>query len=121
MKKILVIDDDEIVRRYFVTLLARLGYEAECAVDGPSGLAAAASPEIGLIISDLLMPGAPYGIELIRRLRAARPDCPIIVISGEGDTSTIEDCSTLGVTDFLTKPFEIGFIRNVLNRLMPKS
>ena len=121
MKKILVIDDDEIVRRYFSTLLNRLGYEVECAVDGKSGLDAATHPDIGLIISDLFMPGAPYGIELIRQLRAARPDCPIVVISGEGDTHTVEDCSSLGVTDFLTKPFEMGFIRNVLDRLMPKT
>ena len=121
MKKILVIDDDEIVRRYFSSLLARLGYEVECAMDGKSGLAAATNPEIGLIISDLFMPGAPYGIELIRQMRAARPDCPIVVISGEGDTHTVEECNRLGVNDFLTKPFEMGFIRNVLDRLMPRS
>lgn len=118
MSKILVIDDDEFVRRYFVSLLSRLGYEVELAVDGKEGLEKVGNPGIDLVISDLFMPGTPFGVELIRQIREKKPDCPIVVISGEGDTKTVEDCATLGVTEFLTKPFEMGFIRTVLERLM---
>jgi len=118
MKKILVIDDDEIVRRYFQCLLERLGYQVALAANGKEGLEKAAQPEIDLVISDLFMPGAPFGVDLIRQIRDQRPTCPIVVISGEGDASIIASCEALGVTEFLTKPFEMGFIRGVLDRLV---
>ena len=118
MRKILVIDDDEIVRRYFNCLLERLGYEVVLASDGKEGLEKAASPDIELVISDLFMPGSPFGVDLIRQLHDQRPQCPIVVISGEGDSTIIDQCAALGVTEFLTKPFEMGFIRNVLDRLV---
>jgi CheY-like chemotaxis protein len=118
MRKILVIDDDEFVRRYFVSLLSRLGYEVEMAVDGKEGLEKVVKPGVDLVISDLFMPGTPFGIDLIRQIREIKPDCPIVVISGESDTKTVEDCATLGVTDFLTKPFEMGFIKTILERLL---
>jgi CheY-like chemotaxis protein len=117
MRKILVIDDDEIVRRYFETLLARLGYDVVLASNGQEGLACL-DHEIDLVISDLFMPGAPFGVELIRQLREKKPHCPVVVISGEGGTKTVESCTALGVTEFLTKPFEMGFIRNILDRLV---
>ncbi len=118
MHNILVIDDDEIVRRYFNCLLERLGCRVQLASDGKEGLEKAAKPDVDLVISDLFMPGTPFGVDLIRQIRAQRPDCPIVVISGEGDSKIIEECAALGVTEFLTKPFEMGFIRNVLDRLV---
>lgn len=118
MRNILVIDDDSIVRTYFDHLLTRLGYTVTLAANGKEGLAASDDPSIDLIISDLFMPGAPFGIELIRQLREKRPFCPIVVISGEGGLKIVQDCAALGVTEFLTKPFEMGFIREVLQRLI---
>jgi DNA-binding NtrC family response regulator len=118
MRKILVIDDDARVRRYFESLLVRLGYEVETAPDGHTGLAAGSKPDIDLIISDLTMPGAPMGVDLIRQLRENKPTCPIVVISGNGDPKTVAACATIGVTEFLHKPFEMGFIRDVLARLV---
>lgn len=118
MRKILVIDDDEIVRRYFNSLLARLGYEVALAGDGTTGLAAADQPDLDLVISDLTMPGTPSGIELIRKIRKNNPGRPLVVISGDGDPQTLAACATIGVTEFLAKPFEMGFIRDVLARLV---
>ncbi|MFO7534829.1 MAG: response regulator [Kiritimatiellia bacterium] len=118
MRKILVIDDDSIIRSYFERLLTRLGYTVSLAANGAEGLIACENPEIDLIISDLFMPGAPFGIELIRQFREKRPTCPIVVISGEGGMKIVQDCAALGVTEFLTKPFEMGFIRDVLQRLI---
>jgi CheY-like chemotaxis protein len=118
MRKILVLDDDTIIRSYFERLLTRLGYTVSLAANGAEGLSACEDPEIDLIISDLFMPGAPFGIELIRQLREKRPSCPIVVISGEGGMKIVQDCAALGVTEFLTKPFEMGFIRDVLQRLI---
>jgi CheY-like chemotaxis protein len=117
MRKILVIDDDENVRRYFDCLLVRLGYQVELAADGKEGLSRLGNPDINLVISDLFMPGTPFGIDLIRQIRENRPDCPIVVISGKGDNETVEACNAIGVTEFLTKPFEMGFIRDILERL----
>ncbi|MBI2438492.1 MAG: response regulator, partial [Lentisphaerae bacterium] len=56
---------------------------------------------------------------LIRQLRALRPECPIVVITGYPSETSIKECQQLGVHDFLTKPFEMPFISSILNRLAP--
>ena len=119
MAKILVIDDEAEIREYFVRLLTGLGYEVETAGDSSTGLACAAGADVDLIVSDLIMPGKPSGLDLIKVLREKRPDCPLVVISGYPTRERLDACREMGVVDFLTKPFEMPFIVSVLSRLLP--
>lgn len=119
MIKILVIDDDPGVLAYLSRLLESLGHQAVTANSGAEGLAKAADPTFQLILSDLAMPGEPSKMELIKQLRQMRPDCPLVVISGYPTPERLAECSELGVTEFLTKPFEINFIKGILSRLFP--
>ncbi len=116
-KRILIIDDEEGVVSYLERLLRMLGYAVDSANNGAAGLEKAADPEIALIISDMYMPGEPSQMDLIRQLREQRADCPLVVISGYPSEDRLDACRALGVTEFLTKPFEISFIKNILARL----
>ena len=119
MAKVLIVDDDPGVVSYLSRVLTLAGHEVVEASDGQAGLAAAADPTVKLIISDLSMPGGLSGVEFIRMLRDARPDCPVVVISGYPSEASLSECREMGVTDFLTKPFEMGFIRGLLDRFFP--
>ena len=118
MAKVLVIDDEAEICKYFQRLLTEIGYDVQTAGDSPSGLACADDPSVDLIVSDLNMPGAPSGLDLIRALREKRPDCPLVVVSGYPTGDRLKACGEMGVVEFLTKPFEMPFIVSVLTRLL---
>ncbi|WFB35932.1 response regulator [Kiritimatiellota bacterium B12222] len=119
MKKILVIDDEEPILRHFRDLLRLLQYEPITANNSDEGYDLAKDPDVTLIISDLCMPGTRSEIEHIEALRAARPDIPMVVISGYPTPNIMQRCEELGVSNFLTKPFELSFISSVLEELLP--
>ncbi len=120
-RRILIVDDDKSVIGYLERLLQMLGYTVDTCVNGAEGLAKAADPAFELIVSDLSMPGEPSGMDLIRALRKQRPDCPLVVISGFPSQDRLDECREIGVTEFLTKPFEISFIKNVLKNAFDNS
>lgn len=119
MKKILVIDDEEPILRHFRDLLRLLQYEPVTANNSDEGIKLASEMDISLIITDLCMPGKLSEIEHVRRLREVCPELPIIVISGYPTPDIMQRCEELGVTDFLTKPFELSFVSSVLEKVLP--
>jgi PAS domain S-box-containing protein len=103
--RVLVVDDEEIVRKMASAALERLGYEVSLADSGPGAVAAlAVDPFVDLAILDLSMPGMS-GQETLARLRAARPDLRIILSSGYGEAECRalfpDDC----ISGFLQKPY----------------
>ena len=82
MTTILIIDDEPIILEYLETILTKLGYSARTASNGLSGCDEAKNQDVKLIISDLNIPGEISGIKFIKKLRALRPDCPIVILSG---------------------------------------
>ncbi len=120
-KRILIIEDDSRVAGYLLRLLKMLGYHADVCDNGADGLQKAQDASYELIISDLNMPGEISQMDLIRRLREVRAECPLVVISGYPSQDRLDSCRELGVTEFLTKPFEISFIKNILDNLFNKN
>ncbi|MBP7830441.1 MAG: response regulator [Kiritimatiellae bacterium] len=118
MAKILVIDDDEQVRNYLNRLFQKLGHQVVLAADGTAGCEQARNPTVQVIVTDLEMAGSVSGMDLVRALRKARPQCPIIVASGFPTDERLSECEQLGIKDFLTKPFELSFVSAVLKRLL---
>lgn len=118
MPTILIIDDEEVILEYLKMLLGKLGYDIITARDGAAGCNALQNHDINLIISDLIMPGEISGMNLVRKLRSMRPDCPIIVLTGYPNDENLKDTQELEV-EFLTKPFEIPFLENLLKRMLP--
>jgi DNA-binding NtrC family response regulator len=118
MARILLIEDEAEVSKYLRMLLERMKHEVETAADGTQGFARAGDDSFDLIITDLRMPGEPSEMDLVRAIREKRPATPLVVVSGHPTPERLEECETLGITDFLTKPFEIDFIRSVLNKAL---
>lgn len=85
--RILVVDDDPFVAEMLAVILDADGYTVETAENGADALAKfSAAPETGLVISDMNMPGMT-GLELIGRIRAAKPGFPAILLTGSDDVA----------------------------------
>jgi CheY-like chemotaxis protein len=108
MQKILVIDDDPMVRHVLSRVLQRGGYEVHLANDGSEGLQAFADLLPDLAIVDMVMP-LKGGLDTIKLLRASSPGARIIAISGGnrlGNKDFLNETAALGAAAFIAKPFE---------------
>ncbi len=105
MKRILIIDDDVVMRESLAAAVEAEGYKAGEARDGREGLTKAAEGAYDLIILDVVMP-ALNGIEVMRKLRESGVHTPIIILSGEKKEEIDKVLGLeLGADDYLTKPF----------------
>ena len=103
--RVLVADNDPMIRGVLRSLLTRLGFDPIAVADGEEALAAA-SPDVGMFLLDLDMPGGG-GLGVCRSLRArpAYRDIPIAILTGYHHDTQRERSREAGATLFLTKPF----------------
>jgi len=120
MKKILVIEDNAIVRNTMMRILQAAGYDVVTANDGLEGVALFRQETPDLVISDIIMP-QQEGIATIRQILAESPGTKIIAISGGGrigNTDFLQIARKMGAVDALPKPFDpddlLGRIDNCL-------
>lgn len=107
MATVLVIDDDNGVRRMIRTILERAGYAVLEAHDGAEGMGKFQTNAVDLVITDLFMPGQD-GIETIQLLREESPSARILAISGGGRVGAagpLRDAELFGADAVLAKPF----------------
>lgn len=117
-KRLLLIDDDEVVLQSLGRLLESQGYQVEKAHNGFEALEKAQNQAFDLVISDIRMPGMD-GIELIQKLRELnqerrREAIPEILITGYSDENTYLKAFKLKVTDYLYKPFDMNQFLSVV-------
>jgi DNA-binding response OmpR family regulator len=104
---LLLAEDDDAARAALVTALQREGYDVDDVADGQAAVAAAASTQHALVILDVEMPILD-GFEACRRIRAARPAVPIMLLTGHAaELETIAGLDA-GADDYVTKPFRFG-------------
>ncbi len=104
MARILVLDDDEVTRNGLVELLSGLGYDAFALDTGQKALSAAMKGEFDIALVDLKMPGMD-GIEVLKRLKALKPNIHVIMITAYATVETAVEAMKLGAFDYLMKPF----------------
>lgn len=117
---ILVVDDDESIRRYLLTLLTSEGYRATSATRGEEAIALlkqGISPS--LVILDIMMPQMD-GIETLRRIREIGETLPVVILSAVGQTGTIVQAIKMGATDYLMKPFDEGELFIIIEKALEK-
>ncbi|MEC8652444.1 MAG: sigma-54 dependent transcriptional regulator [Planctomycetota bacterium] len=102
---VLIVDDHRAVREELAFALNFDGWTTVEAEDGPSGLARALEPDVDLVLLDVKLPDLD-GLEVLQQLKAARPELPVVMISGHGDLETAVLAVRRGAYDFLQKPFE---------------
>ncbi|GJD53242.1 Transcriptional regulatory protein KdpE [Methylobacterium crusticola] len=102
--RILVIDDEPPIRKLLRMGLSSQGYDVAEAPNGKAGLRMLAEERVDLVILDLGLPDIG-GHDLLRRIREAAPDLPVIVLSSRGDEGGKVEALDLGADDYVTKPF----------------
>ena len=115
--RVLVVDDEEAVRRIAGATLSRAGHEPVLAADAEEALGLLAGQPIDLMITDLEMPGM-NGLELAQRARATYPDLGVLFISGYPDRVLSTASEAVEAIDLLEKPFSpINLLERVARAL----
>jgi len=114
--RILVVDDQAPVLQTVATQLKRLGQEVLTASNGLEALDRLQQERVDVLVTDL---GMPYlnGLELVKRVRAANPSLPVILITGWGEAIHPEDREALGIFAVLTKPISLQTWQDILSQL----
>ena len=103
--RILVIDDEEIMRDVLGDLLRGEGYSVDCAASGEAGLQFYSENEYELVILDVMLPG-DSGIVVLQRLKRLNPDQPVIMITAYASVENAIEAMKKGADEYITKPFK---------------
>jgi len=115
--RILIVDDEPKICEFLSILLGREGYQTHSAYNAAEALARIAAETYDLVLADLKMPGMD-GFEMISRLKAMRPELPVIMITGYATVETAVKALRHGVEDYVTKPFNIDELSKVISRAL---
>jgi two-component system nitrogen regulation response regulator NtrX len=103
--RVLVVDDDRMVRDGLRDILGRAGYTVETAKDGKTALDKIADHPPDLLFLDLKLPRAG-GLEILNETQDSYPEIPVVIISGKGSVSDVVEAVKGGAHDFLEKPID---------------
>jgi len=117
--KILVVDDEKIIRDGCYRVLSGKGYEVITAENGQAALDVLAKEPLDIILLDLKMP-VLSGEEVLEITGKKYPDIPVIIITGHGTVDTAVECMKKGAYDFITKPFQIDQFLLIITRAAEK-
>jgi signal transduction histidine kinase/CheY-like chemotaxis protein len=119
---VLVVDDEDLVRRSMRRLLVRLGFTVLEAPDGASALERfrATSPRPNLVVLDVMMPGAP-ALEVMKRLREDSPTLPVVFCSGYAPDAVLQALGAEPLAARLSKPFSMDQLREVIEGVLPST
>jgi DNA-binding NtrC family response regulator len=100
---ILVVDDEEIVRRSYARILAEMDCDAQAAADGAQALRAMEQRPFDVVLLDMRMPGAG-GMEVLKTIKRRWPASEVVVLTGYPTVEGARDALQLGACDYLAKP-----------------
>lgn len=113
--KILVVDDESIIRNLLTDVLTDAGYEVKAVSTGEEALIEIRENSYSIVITDLRMPGLS-GIEVIKKVKQINADICIILITAYPSIESAIEAMREGAYDYITKPFNIEEIKLVLRR-----
>lgn len=120
-KKVLVIDDELLLRRALADYLRECGYHASTAADGAEGLSMARAQHFDAVLVDLRMPRVD-GLEVVATLKAERPELPVVVVSGTGVLQDVIEAVRRGAWDYVTKPVrDMDEITVIIERVLERA
>ncbi|MBP6916148.1 MAG: sigma-54 dependent transcriptional regulator [Smithellaceae bacterium] len=117
MNKILIVDDELNMRLVLTAMLKKEGYEIASAADGSEALSILKSGPIDAVITDLKMPNVD-GMELLNHMNDKHPAIPVIIITAHGTVATAVEALKKGALDYITKPFDLDELKNVISKAM---
>jgi CheY-like chemotaxis protein len=124
---ILVVDDEpdveSLFRQHFRRDVRAGRFIMEFASSAPEALERAkaiSDPSLDLILSDINMPGMS-GLEMLPKVKAARPNVPVIMITAYGDEATKRKAAELGAAGLLTKPIDFALLREEIDQRLQRA
>ncbi len=113
--KILVVDDEEVLRKMLMDLFQEEGFNVEIASGGFEAIGKINSNHFDLVITDIMMPEVD-GMQVLKKVKKADPDTDVIVMTGYASVDSAVQSMRLGAIDYITKPFNIEHIKIIINR-----
>jgi len=101
--RILIVDDEDVVRLSYAMILARENCQAQTAWDGDEALRAMRARPFDVVLLDLRMPGAG-GMSVLKAIKQDWPDCEVVIITGYPTLESAKEAVRLGAYDYLAKP-----------------
>ncbi|MFO7987629.1 MAG: sigma-54 dependent transcriptional regulator [Desulfatiglandaceae bacterium] len=117
MSTILIIDDDDQLRKSFEKLLIEEGYAVKSAPSGETGLKQIKESIPDLVILDMRLPGM-NGLEVFQAIHEIEPKLPVIIMTAYGTTETAIEATKMGAFDYLLKPFDIPEMLGVVEQAL---
>jgi DNA-binding NtrC family response regulator len=118
--KILVVDDEDIVRLTLAAMIDHMGHTVECVNDGLSGKQTLMKNKYDAAFVDMRMPGLD-GMNLLKWSRQKRLGLPIIIMSGHGAEDSRDEALQSGACAFLAKPFSLVEIKGLIEKIQENS
>ena len=119
-ERVLLVDDDELVRTGLGTGLEQEGFEVELADSASAALHILKQRKLDAVLLDIFMPDLD-GIEVLREVKTKESDTEVIILTGHSDEATAIDCLRLGAYDYFCKPLEdIDVLLTAVERVLEK-
>jgi len=115
--RILVVDDEPNICQVLSAVLRKDGHEVYVSRDGDEALALLEKTPIDLLITDVIMNNVG-GVELLRRVQAASPQTPVVMMTAYGTIKSAVDAIKLGAFDYLAKPFDMEQMKAVVRKAL---
>ena len=116
---VLVVDDEERIRSSLRGILGDEGFRVLDTGDPAGVMDLIARENPALVLLDIWMPNID-GIELLRRIKAERPEVHVIMISGHGNIQNAVAATRLGAADFIEKPFSVSGLLTSIERVLER-
>ncbi len=117
--QVLVVDDEEIVRRNMTHVLTRENYAVQTAKNGYEALAAFENTDFDVVLTDFKMEKMD-GLEVLEKIKVRSPNTQVIMITGYATINTAVEAMKKGAFHYIAKPFKLDDVRSVVNQALEK-
>jgi len=118
--RILIVDDEPLVRRSLYEILRADGYTASMASDAEEALDKMKKADFDIVISDMKMPKMD-GIDLLKKVKSDYPRAEVVLITGFGNIETAVEAMKIGAFDYITKPIMDNEIKMIIEKIIERN
>jgi len=113
--QLLIVDDDKEMCSTVADFFSREGFDVSCAHSASEALSLLENQDLDVVVTDLRMPGLD-GMELLKRIKAQRPDLPVILVTAFGSIEVAIEATKAGAFYFITKPFKLRELHTLVTK-----
>ena len=116
-RRILIVDDDAVIRTLLVDVLTDPGYQLDTASNGADAIDKLERQYFDLVVTDMVMPKA-NGLDVLLASKRLEPDRPVVIVTAFPSVATAVKLASLGAADYVTKPFDVDLIRITVAKVL---